>query len=75
MGRRGRDGNHSPQRNNSIEDSEEMKKMNTHFLTPTKTKINITKEPSDTNKKKKNFERGNLGRNHGETHGKDTGHG
>jgi hypothetical protein len=35
MGRR-RDGNHSPQKNNLIQDSGEMKKTDTQFLTLTK---------------------------------------
>jgi hypothetical protein len=33
---RRRDGNHTPQKNNSIWVDWEMKKMDTHFLTPTK---------------------------------------
>jgi hypothetical protein len=36
MGRRKRDVNHSPPKNNLIQDSEEMKKMDTQFWTPTK---------------------------------------
>jgi hypothetical protein len=35
MGRR-RDGNHSPPKNNSIQDSVDMKKMDTQFLISTK---------------------------------------
>jgi hypothetical protein len=34
--RRRSDGNHAPQKNNSIQDQWEMKKMDTLFLTPTK---------------------------------------
>jgi hypothetical protein len=36
MGRRKRDGKHSPQKNNLIQIQREMKKMDTQFLTPTK---------------------------------------
>jgi hypothetical protein len=36
MGRQKRDGNHSPPKNNLIQDSEEIKKMDTQVLTPTK---------------------------------------
>jgi hypothetical protein len=35
--------------------------------------ISVTKEPSDTSKKIP--QHGNLGKNHRETHGEDTGHG
>jgi hypothetical protein len=40
---------------------------------PNKTMINVTKEPSDTNKKIP--QRGNLGRNHRQTHGEGTRYG
>jgi hypothetical protein len=36
MGRRKRDGNHSPPQNKIIQDSDEMKKTDTHIHTPTK---------------------------------------
>jgi hypothetical protein len=36
MGRRRRDGNHSPQKNNLIQDSEENEENGYQFLTPTK---------------------------------------
>jgi hypothetical protein len=46
MGRR-RDGNHSPQKNNLIQDSEGNKENGYPGPGPNKTKINDTKEPSD----------------------------
>jgi hypothetical protein len=42
-------------------------------LDPNKIMINVNKEPSDAHKKIP--QRGNLGRNHRETHGEDTTHG
>jgi hypothetical protein len=36
MGRRKRDGNHSPPKNNLIQDSGEKKKLDTQFQIPTK---------------------------------------
>jgi hypothetical protein len=44
--RRRRDGNHSPQKNNSKQDS-----VGNKGNDPNKTMINVTKEPSDTHKK------------------------
>jgi hypothetical protein len=48
MGRRKRDGNHSPQKNNLIQDSEGNEEKGYLVPDPNKTKINDTKEPSDT---------------------------
>jgi hypothetical protein len=53
MGRRRRDGNHSPQKNNSIEDSERNEENGYPIPDPNKTMINITKKPSDSHQKKK----------------------
>jgi tRNA A37 threonylcarbamoyltransferase TsaD len=56
MGRR-RDVNHSPPPKKKIQYSIhwEMEKIDTQFLTSKKTKINVTKVPSDAHKKKKNL--------------------
>jgi hypothetical protein len=40
-----RDGNHSPPKNNFIQDSKEMKKMDTHFQTPTKQRQTTPRNP------------------------------
>jgi hypothetical protein len=50
MGRR-RDGNHSPQKNNSIQDSVGNEENGYPVSDPNKTMINVTMEPSNTNKK------------------------
>jgi hypothetical protein len=73
MGRRRRDGNHTPQKNNSIEDSVGNEENGYPVPDPNKTMINVTKEPSDTYKKIP--QRRNLGRKHRENHGEDTRHG
>jgi hypothetical protein len=51
MGRRRRDGNHTPQKCKSIQDSEGNEENGYLVPDPNKTMINITKEPSDTHKK------------------------
>jgi hypothetical protein len=55
MGRRKRDGNHSPQKNNLIQIQREFEKMDTKFLTPTKQR-KMTRNPAmptkTTSKKK-----------------------
>jgi hypothetical protein len=56
MGRR-RDGNHTPQKKNSIEESVGNEEDGYPVPNPNKTMINITKEPSDTYKKKKTLKR------------------
>jgi hypothetical protein len=48
MGRR--DGNHTPQKNNSIEDLVGNEQKGYPGLDTNKTMVNITKEPSDTHK-------------------------
>jgi hypothetical protein len=50
MGRRKRDGNHSPPKNNLIQDSEGNEENG--YLVPdsNKTKLNYTKEPNDVHK-------------------------
>jgi hypothetical protein len=50
MGRRTRDGNYTPQKNNSIEDLVRSTKNGYPVPDPNKTMINITNEPSDTHK-------------------------
>jgi uncharacterized FlaG/YvyC family protein len=50
MGRRRRDGNHSPQKNNSIQDSEGNEENGYAVPDPNKTMINVTKEPSNAHK-------------------------
>jgi hypothetical protein len=61
MERRRRDGNHTPQKNNSIEDLVRNEEMDMQFLTPNKTMINFTKEPCDAYKtnpsKRKSWEK------------------
>jgi hypothetical protein len=59
MGRR-RDGNHSPQKNNPIQDSVGNEENGYPVLDLNKTMIYVTEEPSDTHKK--TLKR-NLGRN------------
>jgi hypothetical protein len=51
MGRRRRDGNHSPQKNNFIQDSEGNEENGYPVPDPNETKINNTKEPSNAHKK------------------------
>jgi hypothetical protein len=50
MGRRKRDGNHSPQKNNLIQIQREIKKMDSKFLTPTKQR-KMTRNPAMPTKK------------------------
>jgi hypothetical protein len=50
MGRR-RDGNHSPQKNNSIQDSVGNEENGHPVPDSNKTMINVIKEPSDAHKK------------------------
>jgi hypothetical protein len=50
MGRRG-DGNHSPQKNNSLQDSKRNEENRYPAPDPNKTKTNDTKEPRDAQKK------------------------
>jgi hypothetical protein len=50
MGRRKRDGDHSPLKNNLIQDSEGNEENGYPFPDSNKTKINDTKEPSDAHK-------------------------
>jgi hypothetical protein len=50
MGRKRRDGNHSPQKNNLIYNSEGNKENGHPVPDPNKTKTNDTKEPSDAHK-------------------------
>jgi type I site-specific restriction endonuclease len=51
MGRRRRDGSYTPQKNNSIEDSVGNQENGYPLPDPNKTMINVTKEPSDAQKK------------------------
>jgi hypothetical protein len=53
MGRRKRDGNHSPQKKNLVQDSEGNEENGYPVSDPNKTKINGTKEPSDAHKNSK----------------------
>jgi hypothetical protein len=55
------DGNHSPQKNNSIQDSVGNEENEYPVPEPNKTMLNITKEPSDA---QKYHQRRNLARNH-----------
>jgi hypothetical protein len=50
MGRRKRDGNHSPPQNNLIQDSEGNEENRYPVLDSNKTKLNDTKEPNDAHK-------------------------
>jgi hypothetical protein len=50
MGRRKRDGNHSPHKNNLIQDSGENEENGYPVLDSKKTKINDAKEPNDVHK-------------------------
>jgi hypothetical protein len=50
MGRRKRDGNHSPSKNNLTKDSEGNEENRYPVLDSNKTRINDTKEPNDVNK-------------------------
>jgi hypothetical protein len=50
MGRRRRNGNHSPQKNNLIQDSERNEENRYSVSDPNKTMINDTKEPSNPQK-------------------------
>jgi hypothetical protein len=61
MGKRRRDGNHSPQKNYLIQDSEGYEEKGYPVPDPNKTMINNTKEPSDANK---HPQKRNLSRNH-----------
>jgi hypothetical protein len=58
MGRRRRDGNHGPQKNNSIQDSVGNEENGYPVPDLNKTMINVTKEPSDAHQK--NPQRRNL---------------
>jgi hypothetical protein len=51
MGRRKKDGNQSPQKNNSIQDSVGNEENRYPVLNPNKKIISVTKEPSDAHKK------------------------
>jgi hypothetical protein len=53
MGRTRKNGNHTPQKNNSIKDSVKNEENGYPATNPNKTIINITKEPSDIYKKSK----------------------
>jgi hypothetical protein len=55
MGRRRRDENHSPQKNDSIQDSVGNEENGYPVPNPNKTMINVTKEPRDIHKKKKSL--------------------
>jgi hypothetical protein len=58
MGRRKRDGKHSPPKNNLIQDTEGKEENRCPVLDSNKTKINNTKEPNNvykTSSKKKSF--------------------
>jgi hypothetical protein len=50
MGRRKRDGNHSPPKNNLIQDAEANEENGYPVLDSNKTKINDAKEPNDAHK-------------------------
>jgi hypothetical protein len=50
MGRRKQDGNHSPQKNNLIQDSEGNEENKHPVPEPNKTKINNTKKSSNAHK-------------------------
>jgi hypothetical protein len=50
MGRRKRDGNHSPHKNNLIQNSEGNEKNGYLVLDSSKTKINDTQKPNDAHK-------------------------
>jgi hypothetical protein len=50
MGKRKRDGNHSPPQNNLIQDSEVNEKNRYPVLDSNKTKTNDTKEPNNVHK-------------------------
>jgi hypothetical protein len=50
MGRRKTDGNHSPPKNNLIQDSEGNEENRYQVLDSNKTKINDAKEPNDAHK-------------------------
>jgi hypothetical protein len=50
MGRRKRDGNHSPPKNNLIQDAEENEENGYPVLDSKKTKINDAKEPNNGHK-------------------------
>jgi hypothetical protein len=56
MGRRRRDGNHSPQKNNLIQDSEENEENGYLVSDHNKTMINNTKEHNDAHKNTLNEE-------------------
>jgi hypothetical protein len=50
MGRQKKDGNHSPQKNNLIQDSEENEENRYSVPDSNKTKINYAKEPNKAHK-------------------------
>jgi hypothetical protein len=50
LGRRKRDGNHSPQKNNLTQDSEENEENGYPVQDSNRTKANNTKEPNDVHK-------------------------
>jgi hypothetical protein len=52
MGRRARDGNHTPQKNNAIQDSVKNEENGYPLPDTNKIMINVTKEPSGIHKKK-----------------------
>jgi hypothetical protein len=55
IGRRKRDGNHSPPKNNLIQDSEGNEENGYPVLDSNKTKINDTKEPNNVHKNTRNL--------------------
>jgi hypothetical protein len=57
VGRRRKDGNHTPQENNSIEDSVGNEENGYPDPDLNKTMINVTKKPSDAYQKKKHSRR------------------
>jgi hypothetical protein len=64
----------SKKNNNSLEDSVGNEENGYPVPDPNKTTINITKEPIDAYKNKKNPQGGNLRRNHKENHAEDARH-
>jgi hypothetical protein len=72
MGKRRRDGNHNPQKNNSIQDSVGNEKNGYPVSYLHKTMITVTKQPSEH--PHKNPQRRNFGRCHQEIHEEDTRH-
>jgi hypothetical protein len=72
MGRRKKDGNHSPPENNLIQDLEENEENWYPVPDSNITNINDTKEPNDVHKK--HPQRRNPASNHWEFHEDDTRH-